>query len=60
MLGKDGVNVMINGKMTYMPTSALVQFLNGMSSDNVKSIELITTPPQNMMLKVIQDILILN
>ena len=29
MLGKDGVNVMINGKMTYMPTSALVQFLNG-------------------------------
>ena len=41
MLGKDGVNVMINGKMTYMPTSALVQFLNGMSSDNVKSIELI-------------------
>ena len=45
MLGKDGVNVMINGKMTYMPTSALVQFLNGMSSDNVKSIELITTPP---------------
>ena len=45
MLGKDGVNVMINGKMTYMPTSALVQFLNGMSSDDVKSIELITTPP---------------
>lgn len=45
ILGKDGVNVMINGKMTYMPTSALVQFLNGMSSDNVKSIELITTPP---------------
>ena len=45
MLGKDGVNVMINGKMTYMPTSALVQFLNGMSSDNVKTIELITTPP---------------
>ena len=45
MLGKDGVNVMINGKITYMPTSALVQFLNGMSSDNVKTIELITTPP---------------
>ena len=45
MLGKDGVNVMINGKMTYMPTTALVQYLNGLAADGVKSIELITTPP---------------
>ena len=45
MLGKDGVNVMINGKMTYMPSTALVQYLNGLAADGVKSIELITTPP---------------
>lgn len=45
MLGKSGVNVMINGKLSYMPTSALVQFLNGVNANNVKSIELITTPP---------------
>ena len=45
MLGKDGVNVMINDKMTYMPATALVQYLNGLSADTVKSIELITTPP---------------
>ena len=45
MLGKGGVNVMINGKITYMPSSALVQYLNGINAENVKSIELITTPP---------------
>ena len=45
MLGKSGVNVMINGKLSYMPSSALVQFLNGVNAENVKSIELITTPP---------------
>ena len=47
MLGKSGVNVMINGKINYMPISALVQYLNGMNADNAKSIELITTPPAN-------------
>lgn len=45
MLGKGGVNVMINGKLTYMPSSALIQYLNGLNAVNVKSIELITTPP---------------
>lgn len=45
MLGKTGVNVMINGKMSYMPASAIVQYLNGLRSENAKSIELITTPP---------------
>jgi hypothetical protein len=45
MLGKGGVNVMINGKLTYMPSSALVQYLNGLNAENVKSVELITTPP---------------
>ena len=45
MLGKGGVNVMINGKLTYMPSSALVQYLNCLNAENVKSVELITTPP---------------
>ncbi len=45
MLGKDGVQVMINGKLSYMPGEALVQFLSGMSADNIETIELITSPP---------------
>ena len=47
MLGKSGVNVMINGKISYMPINALVEYLNGMNADNAKAIELITTPPAN-------------
>ena len=47
LVGKDGVVVMINGKENYMPQSSLVQLLEGMSSDNIASIELITTPPAN-------------
>ena len=47
MNGKDGVNIMINGKLSYMPVSAIVQMLSGMSSNNVEKIELITSPPAN-------------
>lgn len=47
MLGKDGVNILINGKQTYMPASAVVQMLDGMSAGNIDKIELITTPPAN-------------
>ena len=47
IVGKEGVEVMMNGKLSYMPTSTLVQLLDGMSSDNIESIELITTPPAN-------------
>ena len=43
--GKDGVVVMLNGKKNYMPMTALVQMLNGMSANNIEKIELITTPP---------------
>ena len=43
--GKNGVVVMINGKITYMPMQALVQMLAGMSAGNIDKIELITTPP---------------
>lgn len=48
LVGKNGVVVvMINGRESYMPLSSLVQLLEGMSSDNIASIELITTPPAN-------------
>nr|MBA2248975.1 TonB-dependent receptor [Chitinophagaceae bacterium] len=43
--GKNGVVVMINGKITYMPIDAVVQFLAATSADNIEKIELITTPP---------------
>lgn len=43
--GKNGVVVMINGKITYMPMDAIVQLLAGISASNIDKIELITTPP---------------
>ena len=43
--GKNGVVVMINGKINYMPMEALVQLLAGISAGNIEKIELITTPP---------------
>lgn len=45
--GKNGVVVMMDGKISYLPQSSLVQLLAGMSSDNIETIELITTPPAN-------------
>lgn len=45
--GKDGVVVMINGKINRMPLSSLVQMLAAMPSDNVEKVEVITTPPAN-------------
>lgn len=47
MSGKEGVSVMLNGKLSRMPIEALVQMLAGMSSANIEKIELITTPPSN-------------
>ncbi|MEO6721760.1 MAG: TonB-dependent receptor [Ferruginibacter sp.] len=47
MNGKDGVVIMMNGKLTNMPIAAAVQMLAGMSSGNIDKIELITTPPAN-------------
>jgi len=43
--GKSGVVVMINGRINYMPADAVTQLLDGMSSDNIEKIEIITTPP---------------
>jgi Outer membrane protein beta-barrel family/Carboxypeptidase regulatory-like domain len=45
MNGKDGIRVMINSKMSYMPADAIIQMLDGMNATNVDRIELITTPP---------------
>ena len=45
--GKNGVVVMINGKINRMPIDAVVQLLDGMPSSNIEKIELITTPPAN-------------
>ena len=45
LAGKQGVRVMINGKMSRMPLTAVVQMLGGMNAENVETIELITTPP---------------
>ena len=47
VVGKNGVVVMINGKISYVPANDLVQYLAGMNADNIESIELITTPPAN-------------
>ncbi|QNA46233.1 outer membrane beta-barrel family protein [Lacibacter sediminis] len=43
--GKDGVMVMINGKLSYIPQEAILQMLNGINSSNVERIEIITVPP---------------
>jgi hypothetical protein len=48
MNGKDGIVIMINGKISHMPVTAVVQMLSGMNSDNIQKIELITTPPANL------------
>jgi outer membrane cobalamin receptor len=43
--GKQGVMVMINGKLSRLPIETLLQMLGGMNVDNVEKIELITSPP---------------
>ena len=48
LIGKSGVSIMINGKISYLPQASIVQLLEGMSSDNIETIELITTPPSNL------------
>jgi len=47
LVGKQGVVVMINGKISRLPPEAVVDMLAGMSSDNIDRIELIHTPPAN-------------
>ncbi|MGK7391225.1 MAG: outer membrane beta-barrel protein [Candidatus Cyclobacteriaceae bacterium M2_1C_046] len=45
LAGKQGVRIMINGKISQIPLSAVIQMLDGMNAENIEKIELITTPP---------------
>ncbi|MFD3001953.1 TonB-dependent receptor domain-containing protein [Pontibacter toksunensis] len=45
LLGKAGVVVMVNGKITRLPAEAVLQMLAGMNAGNIEKIELYTTPP---------------
>jgi outer membrane receptor protein involved in Fe transport len=47
LLGKEGVVLMINGKISRLPADAVVQMLDGMNANNIDRIELIHTPPAN-------------
>lgn len=43
--GKRDVLVLLNGKLSRQPIEAVFQMLEGLSSDNLEKIELITNPP---------------
>ena len=43
--GKNGVVVMINGKLIRMPVEQLITLLNGMSANEIVRLELLSTPP---------------
>lgn len=45
MNGKQGVMVMLNGRLTRLPLEAVMQMLWGMQASNIDKIELITSPP---------------
>lgn len=45
--GKNGIIIMINGKISRMPPDAIIQMLEGTASANIERIELIHTPPAN-------------
>lgn len=44
LTGKDGVNVMIDGKQSYLSVKDLYEMLRNMNSDQLNSIEIITNP----------------
>lgn len=48
MLGKSGVNIMINGKVNNTSSDAALQLLQGMDASQISKIELITTPPAGL------------
>jgi hypothetical protein len=45
IIGRSGVGVMINGKMLNMNGENMMNYLRSLRSDDVSSIEIITTPP---------------
>jgi hypothetical protein len=42
--GSSGLNVMVDGKMTYLSQQQLVQLLKGMNAENISKIEVISAP----------------
>ena len=42
--GKTGVNVMIDGKLTYLPPAELATLLRSMNANNIAAIEVISNP----------------
>ncbi|MFT4205194.1 MAG: TonB-dependent receptor [Chitinophagaceae bacterium] len=42
--GSSGINIMINGKPTYLSGSQLANFLMGMSAEDINKIEFLATP----------------
>jgi len=45
--GKDGVIVLMNGKRSRMPMSAVYQLLEGINASDIEKIEIMTIPPAN-------------
>ena len=45
IIGKSGVKIMLNGKLSYLSGNDLMQYLKTLQSDDVANIEVITTPP---------------
>lgn len=45
MIGRDGVRVMINGRLLYLSESAIIGKLASLRSDNILKVEIIPTPP---------------
>jgi len=43
--GKEGVMVMLDGRLMRMPVSEVMTLLQGMSADDIEKIELLTSPP---------------
>ena len=45
MIGKSGMSVMVDDKVIQLSGEDLINYLKSITSDNIKSIEVITTPP---------------
>jgi hypothetical protein len=45
MIGKSSVSVLVDDKLIQLKQAELTDFLKSLSADNIKSIEVITTPP---------------
>lgn len=48
LLGKSGVQVLVNGRPVQVPPEALVQYFTGLNANAIERVELITSPPASM------------